>query len=42
MTITYDPKHNVGYLRLKKEPAQVSTIHLSDALNVDIAADGTV
>ncbi len=42
MKLTYDPRHNVAYLRLHEKNAQVETLHLSDELNVDIAADGTV
>ena len=42
MKLSYDPRHNVAYLRLHKKTAQVETLHLSDELNVDIAPDGTV
>jgi uncharacterized protein YuzE len=42
MKLTYDPRHNIGYLRFHEKTAEVETIHLSDALNVDIAPDGTV
>ena len=42
MKLTYDPRHNVAYLRLQEEGAQVETIRINDALNVDIAPDGTV
>jgi uncharacterized protein YuzE len=40
---SYDPKLNIAYLRIR-EPmgAQVKTIPVSDEVNVDIAADGTV
>lgn len=40
--LTYDPEHNVAYIALKRKPAEVETIHLSDEVNVDIAPDGTV
>jgi uncharacterized protein YuzE len=40
--LTYDPRHNIAYLRLQEKGAEVETIHLSDALNVDLAPDGTV
>jgi uncharacterized protein YuzE len=41
--LSYDPRRNIAYLRLR-EPAgtQVETVRLSDEVNVDIAADGTV
>ncbi len=43
MQLSYDPRRNIAYLRLR-EPAgaQVETIRLSDELNVDLAPDGTV
>ena len=42
MKLIYDPRHNIAYLRLHEKIGQVETLHLSDELNVDIAADGTV
>jgi uncharacterized protein YuzE len=42
MKLTYDPHHNVAYLRLHERPAQVDTIHVSDELNIDLAPDGTI
>ena len=42
MKITYDPKHNVAYIRLHEKSAQVVTLHVSEDLNVDVAPDGTI
>lgn len=42
MELTYDPRFNIAYLRLKEKTAGVETIRISDALNVDMAPDGTV
>jgi len=44
MELTYDPDHNVAYLRLKTKDAssQVKTLTVSTDLNVDLAPDGTV
>ena len=42
MKLTYDPRHNIGYLRFHEKTADVETIQLSDAVNVDLAPDGTV
>jgi len=42
MKLTYDPRHNIAYLRLHEKTGAVETLHLSDELNVDIAADGMV
>ena len=42
MKLTYDPKYNIAYLRLRENGAEVTTLHISDELNVDIAPDGSV
>jgi uncharacterized protein YuzE len=42
MELSYDPRHNVAYLRLHRKTKQVETIRVSDEVNVDIAPDGTV
>jgi len=42
MKLVYDPRHNIAYIRLHEKTAQVETLHLSDELNIDMAADGTV
>ena len=42
MKLTYDPRHNVAYLRLHERAAEVETVRVSDELNVDLAPDGTV
>ena len=42
MRMTYDPRYNIAYLRLKEKTEQVETIRVSEAMNVDIAPDGTV
>ena len=43
MQLSYDPRRNIAYLRLR-EPAgsQVETVRLSDEVNIDLAPDGTV
>jgi uncharacterized protein YuzE len=43
MHLSYDPLHNIAYLRLR-EPAgaEVETLKISDEVNVDIAPDGSV
>jgi uncharacterized protein YuzE len=40
--LTYDPAYNIAYIRLREKREPVETIRLSDEINVDIAADGTV
>lgn len=42
MKLSYDPKHNIAYLRIHEKVEQVTTIKLSDDMNIDIAPDGTV
>ena len=42
MKLTYDPRHNIAYLCFREKTAGVETIQVSDGLNIDIAADGTI
>ncbi len=42
MKLTYDPKYNIAYLRLRPRGAEVETVRVSDELNVDLAPDGSV
>jgi uncharacterized protein YuzE len=41
--LSYDPRRDIAYLRLReRDGAQVETIWLSDEVNIDLAADGSV
>lgn len=42
MKLTYDPKRNIAYLRLRPQGTEIETIRVSDELNVDLAPDGSV
>ncbi|MBM3507179.1 MAG: DUF2283 domain-containing protein [Alphaproteobacteria bacterium] len=42
MRLTFDPRHNIAYLRLRQKTAEVETIHVSDEINIDLAPDGSV
>jgi uncharacterized protein YuzE len=42
MQLTYDPSANIAYIRLKKKTGKVNTVCVSDELNIDLAADGSV
>jgi uncharacterized protein YuzE len=42
MTLTYDSRHNIAYIRLRERSAEVETIRVSDSLSIDMAPDGTV
>ncbi len=39
--LTYDPKHNIAYIRLRERTEAVETVRVSDEINIDLAADGT-
>jgi uncharacterized protein YuzE len=42
MKVTYDPDHNIGYIRFREKTTHVETIRVSEELNIDIAPDGSV
>jgi uncharacterized protein YuzE len=42
MQLTYDPRRNVAYIRLRPPGAEVETIRVSEEMNIDLAPDGTV
>jgi uncharacterized protein YuzE len=42
MQLTYDPRHNIAYIRLREKIGEVETLRISDELNIDLAPDGTV
>lgn len=42
MKITYDPKHNIAYIKLREETAEVETLKISDELNIDLSPDGSI
>ena len=42
MKFTYDPRHNIAYIRFHEKGKEVETIRISDELIVDMAPDGTV
>jgi uncharacterized protein YuzE len=42
VTLTYDLDHDVAYIRLGVPGGSVATVRVSDDVNVDLAADGTV
>jgi uncharacterized protein YuzE len=42
MKLTYDPAHNVAYLRLRDKQEQVETVRVSDEFLIDLAPDGRV
>jgi uncharacterized protein YuzE len=42
MKLTYDPRYNIAYLRLREKTGEIDTVRVGDAINVDMAPDGTV
>ena len=42
MKVTYDPRYNIAYIRLRAKTAEVETVQVSEDLNIDLAPDGTV
>ena len=42
MKLSYDPKQNIAYIRFHDKLGQVTSIKISDDMNIDIAPDGTV
>jgi uncharacterized protein YuzE len=42
MHLTYDPEFNIAYIRFRTKRARVTTVPVSDELNVDIGPDGRV
>ena len=39
---SYDPQHNIAYIRFQTQLAEVESIRVSDELIVDMAPDGTL
>jgi uncharacterized protein YuzE len=42
MVITYDPRRNIAYIRLRRRAAGVKTLQISDEMNIDLAPNGKV
>ncbi len=42
MKLTYDPRHNIAYIRFQERRTEVESLRISDELVVDVAPDGTV
>jgi uncharacterized protein YuzE len=42
MDLTYDSQFNIAYIRFRRKTAKVTTVAVSDELNVDIAPDGRI
>jgi uncharacterized protein YuzE len=42
MKITYDPRYNIAYIRLRRKSSTVETIRVSDELNIDLSPGGKI
>jgi uncharacterized protein YuzE len=42
MNLSYDPRYNIAYLKLREKTLQVQTIKVSEEINVDLSPDGTI
>jgi uncharacterized protein YuzE len=42
MRLTFDPRANIAYIQLRPKRGKVRTVQVSDELNVDLAADGSI
>ncbi|MBF0309985.1 MAG: DUF2283 domain-containing protein [Magnetococcales bacterium] len=42
MLLSYDPRYNVAYIRLREEMGEVETLRISEELNIDLSPDGKV
>ncbi len=42
MKLTYDPKHNIAYMKLREKDGMVDTISVSSELNIDLSPDGKI
>ena len=42
MDITYDPRYNIAYVRLREKTIGLMTVEVSAELHVDISPDGKV
>lgn len=42
MVITYDPRCNIAYIRLRGKKTGIKTVQISEELNIDLASNGKV
>lgn len=42
MEVSYDPRYNIAYIRLREKATEVETIRISDELNIDVSPDGKI
>jgi uncharacterized protein YuzE len=42
MQVEYDIKYNIGYIKFKEKPVQVTSLKVSEDLVVDMGPDGSI
>ncbi len=42
MKLTYDPRYNIAYIKLREKTETVNSIKVSEELIIDMSADGIV
>jgi len=42
MDITYDPRYNIAYIRLRRKAPGVKTVQVSEEMNIDLSPNGKV
>jgi uncharacterized protein YuzE len=42
MVITYDPRYNIAYIRLRRKITGVKTLQISEEVNIDLSPNGKV
>ena len=42
MDITYDPRYNIAYIRLRRKAPGVKTVQVSEEMNIGLSPDGKV
>jgi uncharacterized protein YuzE len=42
MQVEYDIKYNIGYIKFKEKPENVTSLKISEDLVVDMASDGSI
>jgi uncharacterized protein YuzE len=40
--ITYDPRYNIAYIRLRRKAPGVKTVQVSEEMNIGLSLDGKV
>ncbi len=42
MTLTYDPRYNIAYIKLREKTTTVNSVKVSEEVIIDLGEDGTI